>query len=86
MNAFLAFLAKIEGVEMALLQAKIPIISTGIGGEILSVSLVAETELSQILSVFSKPTATAPVTTTTTTTPSAPVAAPAVVAGVTPVR
>lgn len=49
MNKILSILAAIENVEASVLAAKIPIVSTGIGGTILGVSLLAEEEVSALL-------------------------------------
>lgn len=66
MNTLLNILAALESVELAALQSKVPIISTGVGGEILSISLIAEEDLQTFLAALKSTTST----TTTTTTPS----------------
>lgn len=47
--SFMSILAKLEGTEIALLGSKIPIISTGLGGEILGIMLLAEEAASTFL-------------------------------------
>lgn len=54
MTKFLQILAQIEGVEMSLLQSKIPLVSTGAGGNIISIALLAESEVSAFLTAFQK--------------------------------
>lgn len=74
MKKFLNILAAIEANTEAILAAKVPVVSTGIGGTITSISLLAEEELSTFMQAFQAMKAAnqpAPAPAAPTTTPAA---------------